>query len=273
MRYRYSVSTTRGLAGWVVAFAAAATPVASAQVIRGTVTDSTTSKPLQAAVELLAPDGRIVVQVISGPDGRYLLRAPAPDSFVVRVRRIGYVGMESDLVGLGASTDAALEVRLVPRALIMPGVTVSAQRGSAFLETVGYYRRKQETTGYFLDPDRVDKLATKAKQTADLVDGIPGVTIRSYRGSWGVRVPVLTRQLGCAGTEVEVGENAFSPTSWPRIYVDGMLMNLGVQGFDLNTVPAHEILAIEVYDSVSETPLQYGGTDSTCGVLVIWTKR
>jgi hypothetical protein len=179
--------------------------------------------------------------------------------------------MESELVRLGPTTDAALDVRLVPRALIMPGVTVMAQRGSAFLETVGYYRRKQETTGTFLDPDKVDRLATKAKQTADLLDGIPGVTIRSYRGSWGVRVPVLTRQLGCAGTQV--GDEAYTITAWPRIYVDGMLMNVGNEGFDINIVPAHEILAVEVYDSVSETPLQYGGTDSTCGVLVIWTKR
>lgn len=246
---------------------------AAAQTIRGAVVDSVTSKPIRAAVELLDRDGKIAVQVISGDDGKYVLRAPGADSFVVRVRRIGYVTMESDLVGLGPSTDAALDVRLSPRAFALPGVTVSAQRGSLFLESVGYYRRKQETTGYFLDPDKVDQLATKAKQTADVVDGIPGVTIRSYRGSAGLRVPVLTRQMGCAGTEVELADGSLSPTQWPRIYVDGTLMNMGNQGFDLNDVPATDILAIEVYDSVSEVPLQYGGTDTTCGVLLLWTKR
>ena len=191
---------------------------------------------------------------------------------MVRVRRIGYLSQQSGRVALAAGSDETLDVKLAPRAVPLAGVSVSAVRGSVFLEGVGYYRRKKETTGYFLDPDKVDRLASKARQTADVLDGIPGVTIRSYRGSVGLRVPVLTRQLGCAGTGTD-SEDGPGPTTWPRIYVDGMLMNQGDLGFDVNTVPAHEILAVEVYDSVSETPLEYGGTDSTCGVLIIWTKR
>lgn len=261
----------RGIGGLGVLSLAAGT--AAAQTVRGTVFDSSTSKPMQAAVELIRQDGSVAIQVVSGSNGRFVVKAPAPDSFLVRVRRIGYVTGQSKPVTLTASTDTTIAVRLAPRPVTLAPVNVSGVRGNAFLEAAGYFRRKQETTGTFLDPDKVEQLATKAKQTADVLDGIPGVTIRSYGGSWALRQPVLTRQMGCAGTIVEMADGTNSPTQWPRIYLDGMPMNLGNQGFDLNTIPATEILAIEIYDSVSETPLQYGGTDSTCGVIVIWTKR
>ncbi len=238
---------------------------AAAQTVRGTVTDSLTGKGINAAVELLRPDSSVAVQVISSLNGRYELQAPGPGTYLIRVRRLGYGSLLSDLVELQAGAEMTLNPQLTTRAYTMAPVRVTAPRDISFLENAGYFRRKQETTGFFLDPDKVAVLASKARQTADVLEGIPGVTLLVAGGSWGVRVPVLTRQLGCAGT----GDRS----QWPRIYLDGVLVNTNEQQMDVNAINVNDLLAIEVYNSISEVPLQYGGNDAICGVLVLWTKH
>jgi hypothetical protein len=176
----------------------------------------------------------------------------------LRLRRLGYGAFVSPPVTLSAR-DTSIHVRLPPLAVELRAVEVVSAESSEFLRNIGYYERKRSSTGYFMDPDAVTRAATKARQTADVLDGIPGVTVRATGGSWGVRVPLLTRQMGC--------------DAGPRIYLDNMQVNAGGQVFDLNSVNPNDLLAIEVYDSVSEVPLQYGGDQSTCGVLVLWTKR
>ncbi len=106
---------------------------------------------------------------------------------------------------------------------------------------------------------RARLLAYRERQTADVLDRIPGVTIVLEGGSWGFRVPKLTRQMGC-----EPG---------PRVYLDGLIMNSGGTPFDVNTIQVEDILAVEVFRHVAEVPLKYGGTEAVCGVLLFWTKH
>jgi outer membrane receptor for ferrienterochelin and colicin len=43
--------------------------------------------------------------------------------------------------------------------------------------------------------------------------------------------------------------------------------------FDLDSyITPEEITAIEIYRGPSETPAAFGGADSACGVIVVWTK-
>jgi hypothetical protein len=43
--------------------------------------------------------------------------------------------------------------------------------------------------------------------------------------------------------------------------------------FDVNTIRPDQLEAVEYYAGAAETPLEYGTLDSTCGVLVLWTRR
>lgn len=43
--------------------------------------------------------------------------------------------------------------------------------------------------------------------------------------------------------------------------------------FDINTVPASSVAAIDFYAGPSQTPLKYAKLNSACGVLVIHTRR
>ena len=59
------------------------------------------------------------------------------------------------------------------------------------------------------------------------------------------------------------------------VYVDGAL--LGSPGMtelppDIMPVMARELEAVEVYRGPSETPVEYQGTGSGCGVMMLWTR-
>jgi hypothetical protein len=41
----------------------------------------------------------------------------------------------------------------------------------------------------------------------------------------------------------------------------------------VNTIQAHDLLAAEIYRHTAEVPLKYGGTDASCGAIVLWTKH
>ncbi|MBI4502405.1 MAG: carboxypeptidase regulatory-like domain-containing protein [Gemmatimonadetes bacterium] len=236
----------------------AASPRVDAQAISGVVRDSMNAEPLAGTtVELFSVEGRIAARDITDQNGLFSLEAPSAGSYRLRFQRIGYRGAFSAAFAM-AGRDTTVSARLLALAVTISPVIVSAST-QTYLTNAGFVERKKTESGYFLDPIEVDKRSTKAKQTADLLDGIPGVTLLVAGGSWGIRVPALTRQMGC-----DMG---------PRIYVDGNLMNPFGTTFDVNTINATEIAAIELYRSVAQVPLKFGGNDAVCGVVVIWTKH
>jgi len=242
--------------------AAAGGPVLlSAQAVRGSVVDSIRGSAMDSVfVELLSPDRQVIAYVRSNNGGRFYIQAPEAGTYQVRLRQVGYTSFTSQLLTLAPARDATLNARLVPLAVELEPVVVVRLEEDRFLRQVGFYQRRRSGTGFYADPAYLAKVAPKARQTADVLDGIPGVTIVVGGGSWGVRMPRLTRQMDCD----KMG---------PRIFLDGNNMTPGGTAFDIANINPLDLLAIEIYDSVSEVPLQYGGDTSVCGVLVFWTKR
>ncbi len=59
-------------------------------------------------------------------------------------------------------------------------------------------------------------------------------------------------------------------------YLDRPLVYAGTDNepvFDVNSIQSASIEAIEYYAGPSQTPLEYHGLDSTCGVLGIHSRR
>ena len=40
-----------------------------------------------------------------------------------------------------------------------------------------------------------------------------------------------------------------------------------------STTPVIGLIAVEIYRTVTETPLEFLRTDNTCGTIVIWTRK
>jgi len=240
-----------------IAAAILATTICSsltAQTVRGTVVDSATSSPVSAAsVELVRGDSQVVARASSDGAGKFLLEAPAPGGYRVRVRRIGYRVYESAMV-LNSRGETNLTIPLAAVAVELPPVTVEAVQ-DGYLLNRGFYMRKTSERGTFLDPAVVEKRASKAKLATDIFTGIPGVTI-----SGGAPKLRTCRTVGSPGG---------ADPSAPRIYIDGVDSGMEIMW----SLQPNDILAVEVYMGPSQIPLVYGGTNTPCGVILIWTKH
>ena len=62
---------------------------------------------------------------------------------------------------------------------------------------------------------------------------------------------------------------------YAQVWVNDVMMNRGnpTRPFELTTMFAEQIEALEWYPSMSETPLRYSDPGALCGVLVIHTRR
>jgi hypothetical protein len=246
--------------GLSLVLAASAPSTALAQVVRGRVLDSILVEPLDGVtVELLSTE-RVVARAVTDDSGHFAIRVPASGSYRFRAKRIGYRDKLSIALPIDAARDATITLQISSLPVALEAISISAS-SQIYLQNTGFYERRLSDPGYFILPDQVISAASKSTQTADVLDGIPGVTLLSGGGSRGVRVPQFTAR---SGTGCDNG---------PRIYLDGHLMNQGSDPFDVNTIQPADLLAIEIYRHVAQVPLKFGGTDANCGVIVMWTKH
>src|SRR5687768_3653990 len=113
-----------------------------AQTVRGTVVDSATAQPLASvSVELADSTSQVVARASTDEAGSYMLQAPAPGAYRLRVQRIGYQPFESPMV-LNARGDLTLPLRLAAVPVELAPVRVEAA-ASVYLQDHGFYRRKE----------------------------------------------------------------------------------------------------------------------------------
>jgi hypothetical protein len=63
---------------------------------------------------------------------------------------------------------------------------------------------------------------------------------------------------------------------YARVYVDGRSVcsgRLDEPLFDMRSIQPAEIEGIEYYAGPAQTPMEYSTMESSCGVVVIWTRR
>ena len=67
-----------------------------------------------------------------------------------------------------------------------------------------------------------------------------------------------------------------------QLVIDGMVLYRARAGggdidwqstYDVNTLPIPELVAVEIYRSPAEVPMEYGGPSAECGVVLFWTMR
>jgi hypothetical protein len=65
------------------------------------------------------------------------------------------------------------------------------------------------------------------------------------------------------------GGIGMSMTCSPTIWIDGEISDIEM----LNLLHKEEIALIEVYNSAARAPLQYGGSRTNCGIVLVWRKQ
>lgn len=120
---------------------------ASAQMVRGTVTDAVTGAPVNATnVSLFTTEGRRVGKMVTFEDGKFELVLPKGKTVYVQAGRIGYETVKSNPISATTSELLELNVRLSAVAIPLQGVEVVSRRQveprlREFLDRASLYKR------------------------------------------------------------------------------------------------------------------------------------
>lgn len=234
----------------------------------GVVLDDSTRRPIANAEVALPGLSR---SALTNDQGRFRLADIAPGDHQVVVRRIGYGALDTRI---GFVASRTLERRVIlSRFTTLESVIVTAERAGL----PDFEDNRRMGLGHFMT--RADLAQQKGRRLSDVIAQARGVRIVSGIGSraW------VTTSRGTSSLEnmpivdrADVLQGARQGTCYAQVYLDRALMYAGRDGeplFDINTIAPEQIEAIEYYAGPSQTPLKYGALNSTCGVLVIHTRR
>lgn len=264
----------------------AAGQTVGAQQVRGRLLDRATNNPIPAGVITLYAADSIVVRAISDADGRWQLRAPAPGTYRVAARRLGYQPWISDDLELGAGAVLDSVVRMQALAVQLDPIAARAMAMRRNLEYNGFFERQKANFGHFISPEAIER--RQAARLTDLLSAVPGVQLMTSGGG-----SAGATQVGLRGSTSGLEGGLCRP----RVFVDGLMYTKGdsrtvrVRALDAREQEEVEervdralslddighpstIAGIEVYRSATQVPVQFGGTsvETLCGVIVIWTQ-
>ncbi len=212
--------------------------------IGGTTIDAQTGLPIIGASITIPTLSRAV---ISDEGGRFLHATLEAGSYVVQVHAVGYIpSARSFDLSAGQIVTHVFELTTVPP--VLPEVVVSARNGSVGRRFEDFDRRRASRRGQFLTRAEIE--SRNAVNLSDLLQTMRGIRTECV-GGFTCEVETVRSAHGCS----------------PAFFVDGRLSTT----FGPST-PVGDIQGIEVYLGPSETPAEYLGPSSGCGVIGIWTK-
>jgi len=235
--------------------------------------DAQGGQPLGAA-EVVLRERELGIEVagVTNGEGLVRLRVPHEGQYALDATAMGYRAISDVSVKVAADRLAILEISMSPQPLELEPIVVRAEPRVFHLDVEGFYDRQRSGFGYFITPEDLERRTILSFR--DLFRNIP-------------RLKVL--EFGPGFTALA----AFSPNvmddvaCFPPVYVDGMLTAFdptdrvndadprfeAVPGTGLeNVVDLRDVEAVEVYLGPASTPLQWGGTQSRCGSVLIWTR-
>ena len=229
---------------------------APASSLRGRVMDARTGRPLADARVVLSPAAR---DVRTDSAGRFDLGPVVSGPHALTVTAVGYAPARAEGV-LAAASPLELDVELERLAPLLDSVvseaSIDVPRNPAMAE---FESRRQTGLGRFLT--REDLLRDRGR----LLDAV----LKS-------RVPGLRVQDGVASSARAGGRIRGSGPCRVNVFVDGVLVYQPLPGkepFDLRTLEASMVAAVEFYTSAS-LPSQFNMASNTpCGALVIWLQH
>ena len=281
MSRRCTVTVAIGAGVLLLARGAAAQQPAprSPAVIVGRVTDTLGTPLPQCFVSVEGARAATMCDSV----GRFRLPGLGHEVTTFDVKRLGYVPGRFSVIVLGDSMQVSIQ--LVPVALELAPITVTAEKLDAYLVERGFYRRMQEgETPLYITPQELERL--RPPQVTAVLRDRPGINITWVDEGGGELVPLVSGRNYCLlnlfvdGIEI------------PGIYGKSQSIRGGVStisqvgragqpppggaasGADLSLdtfVLPSSIAAIEIYPSGPSTPIEFRTTNQ-CGAIVIWTK-
>ena len=234
----------------VAAGARAQTPAGEARVARltGRVADAVGSSIPKA--EILVTNTSLHAE--TGSDGRFEMTNLPAGPIEVVVRRLGYSPAKIALELMSGEV-RDIRVLLSPVAMMMDSVEVTAEGPVTEVSYGGFETRRARGFGTFITREDIDK--KRPRVPSDLFRTVSSVKL-----------------IRDGGTPTIVSNRLGTITCPLRVFIDGSNYPLYGQSLDA-LVQVGDIGAIEVYAGGATVPPQFGGRESTCGVIAIWTRH
>lgn len=253
------------LRGLLAALALLAAGPLAAQSIRGHVLDAGTGQPVaEATVALVSAEGRVLERERTDAAGAFSLAVREPGTYRVRAERIGYRAVATLPLEAGMRDVVDVELRMSTAEVVIDPLTVTARRQPprlAALDAAGFYQRERSGLGRFLRREDIDR--TRPREMSDVLRRLPGVRMIPV-GRFGQFHVAMSR---AASASAQTG------VCLPRLYLDGNPIQLGAGETLDDLAQPEEIEAVEIYNGPAATPGVYGGAQSACGVIAMWTRR
>ncbi len=225
----------------------------------GRVTDADEGSMMQG-VGVRIPE--LFMGVLTDEAGRFVLEDVPAGVHLVEFDHLGYATRrETVTVVADQTTDA--RVGLTVDAIDLEPIEVVVERRELNLERVGFYDRRDEGWGEFVDLEDIEARAPAV--TTDLFQRMPGVTLEPDAYD-----PFLRYVLLRGGRT-----NSLSGRPcYPAVWLDGIQVHRGGDRPAVlnDLVNTNAIAGIEVYATNSGIPVRYGGMDAACGVVLMWTR-
>lgn len=223
---------------------AATTPLA-AQVVRGVVLDDVNLEPVIGASVRLVVGDALDVGTETNAEGSFVLALPGEGEYRLEVQRLGYRTARSQAIQVPSGDTVSVEFRVSPEAILLDPITVTghSRRGRRAFER----RRAEWSRGIFLTPDRIDSIAPR--YPADVYRGMDKVVVhwgwgQSSTGGYGP-VPSIRTFVGRGCMLYVVDWVPVTPEPWAA---------QDWNGYQLSSLAAEDIVAVEVYRSVLDVP-------------------
>jgi len=210
----------------------------------GHVASHATHAPIGGA-RVTALDGRRAATTDSS--GGFTFTGLGAGAFIIEIGAIGYA-QGSWRVSLKTGQVLTYGFDLDPLAYELPEVVVKGKESPFARRFADFERRRQVGIGAFLTQQEIER----ANPTT-LIDVL--VSIR------GVRQVCVTND--CVAKMVRS-----PPGCYPQYYIDGREST----SYFARLTPPLDVRGIEIYRGASETPGEFQGSNSGCGVIAIWTK-
>lgn len=198
--------------------------------------------------------------------GRFALDELTPGLNIVDFTQLGYTTRTETIeVISGRVTNVRLALSADP--VQLDPIEVTVERREVALQEAGYYRRAAEGFGEFIDRAEIESRGPA--EMSDIFSRIPGVEIFADPDNALEKYIVLR-----GGRQASFSSGSYG-RCFPRVVLDGLVISSGGDDpaqLDRMLDPT-AIAGIEVFPTSSGVPAQYGGTGSSCGVILIWTRR
>ena len=201
------------------------------------------------------PIPRVELKVLGSPlstatdsSGNAEFTGLASGGYAIQAHAIGY-GAGSSVIEVRAGEVGELRLELQPVSVKLSPVVVEGKPDKVQMRFAEFeQRRKRIVGGTFIT--REDIARRDARSLADLLQSVGGIR-EVCTGVYDCRVSM-----------------ARTPNCLPVYFVDGRESSI----FPAGTTPTRDIYGIEIYYGPSQTPAEFLGATSGCGVIAIWTR-